>query len=109
MSSAPVVLSTVKDPTPVWFEQLLLYTTFALDLECGMNSKLTVTMILAAALCAGCSSGLKRAPMVEVAPGVYEGCKPQGQEDFTSLKKAGIKTVLSLETFPWNVRPESRL
>jgi protein tyrosine phosphatase (PTP) superfamily phosphohydrolase (DUF442 family) len=72
-----------------------------------MKSALAV-MMLVSALCAGCSSGLQRSPMVQVASGIYEGCKPIGQADFDILKQKGIKTILSVETVPWNVIPERR-
>ena len=68
---------------------------------------LLITMI-AGIFGAGCATPSKCRP-AEVAPGILDGCKPRTQEDFETLRKQGIRTILSLETLPWNIRPERRL
>src|SRR5258708_29826526 len=68
---------------------------------------LLITMI-AGIFGAGCATPSKCRP-AEVAPGILDGCKPRTQEDFETLRKQGIRTILSLETLPWNIRPQRRL
>ena len=45
---------------------------------------------------------------VEVSAGIFEGCKPRDQADFDSLRQQGVRTVLSLETLPFNIWPERK-
>jgi hypothetical protein len=44
-----------------------------------------------------------------VAPGIFEGCKPRTQADFVTLRRQGIRTILSLETLSLHIEPERRL
>jgi hypothetical protein len=70
------------------------------------------SLLAAAALALGiATSGCisSRCHPVQVAPGILDGCKPRTQEDFDSLREQGVRTIVSLETLPWNIWPERRL
>src|SRR5467141_1697493 len=69
-------------------------------------------LIIGVALSAGILGGgcvTSKCHPVQVSPGIMDGCKPRTQEDFDALRKQGIRTILSLETLPWNIWPERRL
>ena len=54
---------------------------------------------------AGCAS-LKRFPLVEVSPGIFEGHKPFTKAHYEALRAHGIRTILSLNQLPWDIIPE---
>jgi len=57
----------------------------------------------------GCIAPPKKFEINEFAPGIYLGCKPHSQAQFDKLRARGIRTVLSLETLPWDIYPERKL
>ncbi|PWU08867.1 MAG: hypothetical protein C5B50_28740 [Verrucomicrobia bacterium] len=57
----------------------------------------------------GCTTPPKKFEIKEFAPGIFLGCKPHSQEQFDLLHQRGVRTVLSLETLPWDIRPERKL
>ena len=56
----------------------------------------------------GCATGPKFSPR-EVAPGIFEGRLPATPQDFQALRRAGVRTILSLETMPYHIGPERQL
>lgn len=62
---------------------------------------------MAALLCTGCVSAQKF-KMREVAPGLFEGCKPVTAAQFEQLRARGIRTILSVQGLSWDIRPEAR-
>ncbi len=63
--------------------------------------------LLVGALGSGCASSR---PFIihEVSPGIFEGRKPTSDADFEALRARGVRTILSLETLPWDIWPERR-
>jgi protein tyrosine/serine phosphatase len=46
-------------------------------------------------------------PFSTVIPGrIYRGAHPQGEADYEFLKSHGVKTILNLGVYPWEVGPE---
>jgi hypothetical protein len=43
------------------------------------------------------------------APGIFIGTQPTSQADFDVLRAHGVRTVLSLQCLPWNIRNSERL
>src|SRR5262252_8272124 len=64
-----------------------------------------VVALLGGGLLGGCSSPCKHFSFREVSPGIMVGCRPTTQTDFDVLRKHGIRTILSLETFNYHVGP----
>ncbi len=64
---------------------------------------------MAALLCLGCASASRPLPISTVSPGIFMGPRPRKPADFDGLKQQGIRTILSLEKFPWHNAPERRL
>ena len=56
----------------------------------------------------GCAGPCKHFGFHEVSPGIYLGCAPRTEADFTALKEQGLRTILSLETFRYHTLPERR-
>jgi protein-tyrosine phosphatase len=57
------------------------------------------------------SVGVARAEIqrfAEVSPGIFRGSQPTTQADFDFLKVRGVRTILSLQTLPWDIWPERR-
>lgn len=44
----------------------------------------------------------------EVSPGIFRGSQPTTQADFDFLKAHGVRSILSLQTFPWDIVTERR-
>jgi protein-tyrosine phosphatase len=44
----------------------------------------------------------------EVSPGIFRGSKPTTQADFDFLKAHEVRTILSLQTLPWDIITERR-
>ena len=63
-------------------------------------------MVLAL-LSAGCVSK-QRFRLREVSPGLFEGCKPTTPAQFEALRARGMRTILSVQMFSWDILPEAR-
>ena len=63
--------------------------------------------ILAALLASGCVSP-SRFRLRELSPGIYEGCKPTTAAQFEQLRARGIRAILSVQVFTWDIGAEGR-
>jgi protein-tyrosine phosphatase len=60
--------------------------------------------LLAAVLSEGCVIPPKRFLVHQVSSGIFIGTQPTKEKDFEILRTNGIRTVVSLQSLPWNVR-----
>lgn len=67
------------------------------------------TIVLTALwLSAGCVNPCRQFKFHEVSAGIYQGCQPRTRADFDQLRQAGVRTILSLQTFRYHTWPERR-
>jgi protein tyrosine/serine phosphatase len=45
----------------------------------------------------------------QVSPGIYRGAQPEEQADYDRLKAVGVKTILNLRFFSWDIADEQQL
>ena len=64
-------------------------------------------VLLSAVIFTGCAAPLQ-VSMREIAPGVFDGPRPGTQDDFAVLRQHGIRTLVSLEVFTFDVAPVRR-
>jgi hypothetical protein len=64
--------------------------------------------LLTSALTTGCVSA-KPFRLRQVSPGIFEGCKPVTPVQFELLRAHGVRTILSVQVFYWDILPESRM
>ena len=71
------------------------------------NPRILVHVLIAGIL----STGVAHAEIqrfAEVSPGIFRGSKPTTQADFDFLKARGVRTILSIQTLPWDSFTERR-
>lgn len=68
-------------------------------------STFLAAVLLGGAVGAGCV-GASRCSPAQIAPGIFQGCKPTTQADFEALHRDGIRTIISLEAFYYHTAPE---
>lgn len=64
--------------------------------------------MVAALLSTGCVSE-QRFRLREVSSGLFEGCKPTTAAEFEQLRARGVRTILSVQVFSWDITPERRM
>lgn len=71
-----------------------------------MKQARAFAVVAALILLSGCASPCHHFSFHEEMPGIFVGCRPIHQADFEQLRQAGIRTIVSYETFTWHVVPE---
>jgi hypothetical protein len=73
--------------------------------EVSLRAGLKLAAMLAVGMISsGCVSS--KCKPVEIAPGIFAGCRPETPQDYAALHRQGIRTLLSLETLYCHIEEE---
>src|SRR5437879_2636039 len=75
-----------------------------------MNAAVLLAITLLIGLfSSGCVIAPKHFSVRQVAPGIFIGTEPTSKRDFAVLQSNDVRTVVSLQCLPWNIRAVKRL